>query len=100
MIAPTDFKLRATPFNVSTFAGLTISIPCSVLKNDSFVVWRKQDKPVYQDRAVSVAADGTLVIRRSEVRHSGQYECWAVGERGVTVATIQIRVETRAGDLV
>ena len=75
-------------------------VPCSTDKTeDSFTVWRKEGRPLYQDDAVTIETNGTLIIQRSKVDHLGEYSCVAVSEKGVAMATIYIQVLVRPGTM-
>ena len=75
-------------------------VPCSTAKTaDSFTVWRKEGRPLYQDDAVTIETNGTLIIQRSKVDHSGEYSCVAVSEKGFAMATIYIQVLVRPGTM-
>ena len=73
-------------------------VPCSTTKSlDSFTVWRKGKRPLLQDDDITVTTNGSLVIERSKVDHSGEYDCVAVSEGGVLRATISIDIQSRPG---
>ena len=73
-------------------------VPCATDEEDStFIVWRRNGQPLYQDAAVTIATDGTLIIQRAKVKHTGEYVCTAVNEKGMATARIYISVEIRAG---
>lgn len=91
-------KFQVSPHNVSTYEGVPVTIPCSTEKaQDTFTVWRKAGRPLYQDDATTIATNGSLIIQRPKVNHSGTYNCMAVSEKGVAMATIYIEILTRPG---
>ena len=76
-----------------------MTVPCTTTKSqdDSFTVWRRDKQPLLQDDDITVTTNGSLVIERSKVAHSGEYDCVAVGEDGVLRATISIDIQPRPG---
>ena len=103
-------KFLEPPHDVETYQGLPVTIPCSLAKPSSpspspspsplseyFTVWRKNGRPLYQSNDVTVTTNGTLVIERSKVSDSGEYDCVAVGEEGVLTATISMAILPRPG---
>ena len=96
-------KFQVPPHNVSTYEGLPVAIPCTTEKtpdHDIFLVWRKEGQPLYQDDTITIATNGSLIIQRSRVKHSGTYDCMAVSGKGVSMATIFIQILTRPSTLV
>ena len=87
------------PHDVATFAGLPVAIPCSTDNElfSSFTLWRRDARPLYQDDDITIATNGTLTIQRSKVEHSGEYDCLAVNEKGIAMATINIKINSRPG---
>ena len=103
-------KFLEPPHDVLTYQGLPVTIPCSLAKPSSpspspspsplseyFTVWRKNGRPLYQSNDVTVTTNGSLVIERSKVSDSGEYDCVAVGEEGVLTATISMAILPRPG---
>ena len=107
-------KFQEAPHDVETYEGLPITVPCSLTKltpspsppsptpdngdsDDSFAVWRKEGQPLYQSDDITITTNGSLVIERSKVRDSAEYECVAVSEEGVLTATITVLVHPRPG---
>jgi hemicentin len=91
-------KFLEAPGDVVTYEGLPVTVPCSTTKSlDSFTVWRKGKRPLLQDDDITVTTNGSLVIERSKVDHSGEYDCVAVSEDGVLRATISIDIQSRSG---
>ena len=81
-----------------TFEGLPVAVPCSTTKSlNSFTIWRREKQPLFQDDDITITTNGSLVIERSKVDHSGEYDCVAVSEEGVLRATISIDVQPRPG---
>lgn len=87
-------KLIFKPYNMDAILGTTIEIPCKAVGNPTpGILWKKDGSTLQRTGRWKTSVSGNLYIYGIALEDQGRYECKAINEFGLDVASGYITVK-------